>query len=111
LWGCAPTRTPSDGGSGISTTDFSISFMRGPRCPLFHGGCANGDSRYLEAGRTRARPLERLNIVSYFGSALMRVGKDPLAVSTGHLGARSRGLCQTTFHKPNPQSRVAAANR
>ena len=38
----------------------------------------------LEAGRTHARPLERLNIASYFGSALMRGGKDPFAVSTGH---------------------------
>jgi hypothetical protein len=43
-----------------------------------------------------------------FGSALMRGGKDPFAVSTGHLAARSRGSCQPTFHKPNPQSRVAA---
>ena len=23
-------------------------------------------------------------------------------ISTGHLAARSRGSCQTTFHKPNP---------
>jgi hypothetical protein len=47
-------------------------------------------------------------IVSYFGSALMRCGKRSLRYQHGALAARSRGSCQTTLRKPNPQSRLVA---
>jgi hypothetical protein len=83
LPGCAPKKTPSDVGSGFFSTDFSGKIEARCKVPPLPRRLRGGDSCSLEAGRARARPLERLKIGQLFRISVS-TRKDPFAMSTGH---------------------------